>query len=144
MPKNPCRTGHTYTLPNILLPQRELFDVFWFLFINHRSVRAAINLEAAGTTGRELLFQATSEEMIKAYSQVPRYPIQLTNLQCALTISLTDRMEQLLRTIFSARESFFQSAFKLSLEPWARCIPLPIGIKVLSFLELISGSLKLT
>ncbi|KIJ96005.1 hypothetical protein K443DRAFT_134254 [Laccaria amethystina LaAM-08-1] len=36
------------------------------------TVRAAINLEAAGTTGRELLFQATSEEMIKAYSQVPR------------------------------------------------------------------------
>lgn len=36
------------------------------------TVRAAINLEAAGTTGRELLFQATSEEMIKAYSHVPR------------------------------------------------------------------------
>ena len=144
MPKNPCRTGHTYTLPNILLPQRELFDVFWFLFINHRSVRAAINLEAAGTTGRELLFQATSEEMIKAYSQVPRYPIQLTKFQYALTINVTDRMEQLLQTIFSARESFFQSAFNLSLEPWARCIPLPIGSKVLSSLELISGSLKLT
>ncbi|KAI0078731.1 hypothetical protein K474DRAFT_1593590 [Panus rudis PR-1116 ss-1] len=37
-----------------------------------KSVRAAINLEAAGTTGPELLFQATSEEMIKAYSKVPR------------------------------------------------------------------------
>ncbi|RDX50882.1 hypothetical protein OH76DRAFT_1555381 [Lentinus brumalis] len=36
------------------------------------TVRAAINLEAAGTTGPELLFQATSEEMIKAYSKVPR------------------------------------------------------------------------
>ena len=82
--------------------------------------------------------------MIKAYSQVPRYPIQLADLQDALTINLTDHMEQLLRTIFSARESFFQSAFNLSLESWARCIPLPIGIKVLSFLELISGSLKLT
>ncbi|KZV84957.1 hypothetical protein EXIGLDRAFT_726594 [Exidia glandulosa HHB12029] len=32
------------------------------------TVRAAMNLEAAGSTGPELLFQATSEEMIHAYS----------------------------------------------------------------------------
>ncbi|KAI0364703.1 hypothetical protein BV20DRAFT_1029237 [Pilatotrama ljubarskyi] len=37
-----------------------------------KTVRAAVNLEAAGTTGPELLFQATSEQMIKAYSKVPR------------------------------------------------------------------------
>ncbi|KIY51748.1 hypothetical protein FISHEDRAFT_36479 [Fistulina hepatica ATCC 64428] len=36
------------------------------------SINAVINLEAAGTTRREILFQATSEQMIEAYSHVPR------------------------------------------------------------------------
>lgn len=37
------------------------------------SVRAAVNLEACGTSGPEILFQANSMEMINAYSRVP-YP----------------------------------------------------------------------
>ncbi|WBW73084.1 ER metallopeptidase Erm1 [Schizosaccharomyces osmophilus] len=36
------------------------------------SVKYVVNLEACGTTGAEILFQATSDEMIKAYSHVPR------------------------------------------------------------------------
>jgi Zn-dependent M28 family amino/carboxypeptidase len=35
------------------------------------TVKAVINLEAAGTTGKEIVFQATSEAMIKAYQRVP-------------------------------------------------------------------------
>jgi Zn-dependent M28 family amino/carboxypeptidase len=35
------------------------------------SVRAVVNLEAMGTTKPPMLFQATSEEMIQAYSKVP-------------------------------------------------------------------------
>ena len=35
-----------------------------------QSVHAVVNLEAAGTTGPELLFQATSEEMIGVYQGV--------------------------------------------------------------------------
>lgn len=36
------------------------------------TVKTVINLEAAGTTGPALLFQATSKEMIEAYGHVPR------------------------------------------------------------------------
>ncbi|EJC99693.1 uncharacterized protein FOMMEDRAFT_160118 [Fomitiporia mediterranea MF3/22] len=36
------------------------------------SVRAVLNLEAAGTHGRTLLFQATSSAMVDVYAQVPR------------------------------------------------------------------------
>lgn len=38
-----------------------------------QGVRAVINLEAAGTTGGALLFQATSKEMIEAFQHAP-YP----------------------------------------------------------------------
>ncbi|KAJ7509606.1 hypothetical protein B0H11DRAFT_1960274 [Mycena galericulata] len=40
--------------------------------IAHTLIRLSRLIEAAGTTGRELLFQATSEEMVEAYSHVPR------------------------------------------------------------------------
>lgn len=36
-----------------------------------KTVRAVINLEAAGTTGGALLFQATSKEMIEAFQHAP-------------------------------------------------------------------------
>jgi hypothetical protein len=36
-----------------------------------KTVRAVINLESAGTSGGALLFQATSREMIEAYSHAP-------------------------------------------------------------------------
>lgn len=37
------------------------------------SIKAVVNLEAAGSKGSSMLFQATSEEMVRAYSKVP-YP----------------------------------------------------------------------
>lgn len=37
------------------------------------SIRSVVNIDACGTTGREILFQANSREMIEAYKQAP-YP----------------------------------------------------------------------
>ncbi|KAI9305107.1 hypothetical protein BJ944DRAFT_162332 [Cunninghamella echinulata] len=37
------------------------------------SIRSVVNIDACGTTGREILFQANSKEMIEAYKQAP-YP----------------------------------------------------------------------
>lgn len=37
------------------------------------SIRSVVNVDACGTTGREILFQANSREMVEAYKQVP-YP----------------------------------------------------------------------
>ncbi|CAO3690015.1 unnamed protein product [Rhizopus microsporus] len=37
------------------------------------TIRSVVNIDACGTTGREILFQANSKEMVEAYRQVP-YP----------------------------------------------------------------------
>jgi Zn-dependent M28 family amino/carboxypeptidase len=37
------------------------------------SIRSVVNIDACGTTGREILFQANSREMVEAYKQAP-YP----------------------------------------------------------------------
>ncbi|TDL26482.1 hypothetical protein BD410DRAFT_741807 [Rickenella mellea] len=55
------------------------------------TIRAMINLEAAGTLGPELLFQATSQQMIEAYSHVPRpYGTILANDVFSSGIILSD------------------------------------------------------
>ncbi|SCV68329.1 BQ2448_450 [Microbotryum intermedium] len=57
------------------------------------SVRAVINLEACGVGGPEIVFQATSEEMIKALSKTPRpYGTILASeiFQTGLILSDTD------------------------------------------------------
>ncbi|KAF8330069.1 uncharacterized protein EI90DRAFT_2923234, partial [Cantharellus anzutake] len=55
------------------------------------TARAVLNLEAAGVSGPELLFQATSEEMIEAYSHVPRpYGTVLANDIFSSGIILSD------------------------------------------------------
>ncbi|KAF9900726.1 hypothetical protein EC991_006946 [Linnemannia zychae] len=56
--------------------EESLQDASHSFINNHplkKSVKAVINLEGCGTTGPEILFQANSLPMIKAYSQVP-YP----------------------------------------------------------------------
>ncbi|KAG0372662.1 hypothetical protein BGX24_012743 [Mortierella sp. AD032] len=56
--------------------EESLQDASHSFINNHplrQNVKAVINLEGCGTTGPEILFQANSLPMIKAYSQVP-YP----------------------------------------------------------------------
>ena len=42
-----------------------------FMFFDR--IRAVVNVDSCGTSGREILFQANSREMIDAYKQAP-YP----------------------------------------------------------------------
>lgn len=46
---------------------------FSFFIKKTCSIRSVVNIDACGTTGREILFQANSREMIEAYKQAP-YP----------------------------------------------------------------------
>ncbi|KAH0836908.1 hypothetical protein J3R83DRAFT_8723 [Lanmaoa asiatica] len=53
--------------------EESLQDGSHLFSTQHPIAPTSVSLDlAAGTTGRELLFQATSEEMIEAYSHVPR------------------------------------------------------------------------
>ena len=47
---------------------------------------ALTGLAAAGTTGRELVFQASSEQMIEAYSRVPRLVLASLQILCIVWI----------------------------------------------------------
>jgi Zn-dependent M28 family amino/carboxypeptidase len=47
--------------------------MLYLTMIISNSIRSVVNIDACGTTGREILFQANSREMIEAYKQAP-YP----------------------------------------------------------------------
>jgi hypothetical protein len=61
-------------------------------------------LTAAGTSGREILFQATSEQMIEAYSHIPRYDLILDQYSVNIYPRL-DLTARSLRMTYSVLES---------------------------------------
>lgn len=65
--------------------------------------------EAAGSTGRELLFQATSEQMIDAYSRVPRCCLEFLQF---LSHSCLSHFERPFGTVFA--NDIFSSGILLS------------------------------
>ena len=65
--------------------------------------------EAAGSTGRELLFQATSEQMIDAYSRVPRYRLESFPYLTRAYFILKGLLVLFLPMISLAQVSFCQS-----------------------------------
>jgi hypothetical protein len=68
---------------------------------------------AAGTEGSELLFQATSEEMIRAYSKVPKQIHHVLRPHFHLLMAHPDILESPSRTRSSAPEYYFPSMWAL-------------------------------
>lgn len=70
-----------YRMPHMLLSlcmksktrKKGMNDYVWQSTYFLDSIRSVVNVDACGTTGREILFQANSREMVEAYKQVP-YP----------------------------------------------------------------------
>lgn len=93
-------TDGRYRLPFLFLPQvfnsaeESLQDASHLFITQHPlkdSIRAVINLEACGVGGPEIVFQATSDEMIRALAKTPRpYATVLANEIFSTGIILSD------------------------------------------------------
>jgi hypothetical protein len=71
------------------------------------SIRSVVNVDACGTTGREILFQANSREMIEAYKQAP-YPHGTVMVSAFLTEDIFSILTHSKRQMMcSAQVSFY-------------------------------------